>query len=108
MLMLSANDRYSTTSVYTELRDGAREGDDGSRLLTIENHLGVPVVVTLEDDGTGGDGDFSASASSAQDKARSFRMKKAGCVFLGLAERREGHHTVYFLFSNTLVYPYCA
>lgn len=72
--------RYSTTSVYTELRDGAREDDDGSRLLTVENHLGVPVVVTLEDDDTEGDGDLSASpsASSMQDKARAFRKKKAG------------------------------
>lgn len=74
--------RYSTTSVYTELRDGAREGDDGSRLLTIENHLGVPVVVTLEDEVSEGDEELSvaASASSMQEKARPFRMKKAGYV----------------------------
>lgn len=41
--------RYSTTSVYTEMRDGTRDGDDGSRILTIENHLGVTVTITLED-----------------------------------------------------------
>lgn len=40
--------RYSTTSVYTELRHGTRDDDDGSRLLTIENHLGVAVRVLLE------------------------------------------------------------
>lgn len=42
--------RYSSTSVYTELRDGKRADDDGSRLLTIENHLGVGVTVTLEEE----------------------------------------------------------
>lgn len=47
--------RYSTTSVYTELRDGAREDDDGSRLLTIENHLGLAVSVTLEEQSSGAD-----------------------------------------------------
>lgn len=44
--------RYSSTSVYTELRDGKRADDDGSRLLTIENHLGVGVTVTLEEQDT--------------------------------------------------------
>lgn len=41
--------RYSSTSVYTELRAGKRDDDDGSRLLSIENHLGVPATVTLEE-----------------------------------------------------------
>lgn len=69
--------RYSTTSVYTELRDGARDGDDGSRLLTIENHLGIPVSVTLEEDEEEDDLDLSGSASM-HGRARSFRNKKAG------------------------------
>ena len=42
--------RYSTKSVYTELRDGA--GDD-SRVLVVENHLGLVVTVSLEDDAGG-------------------------------------------------------
>lgn len=64
--------------MYTELRDGARDGDDGSRLLTIENHLGVPVSVTLEDDDAEEDDlDLSGSASM-HGRALSFRTKKAG------------------------------
>lgn len=69
--------RYSTTSVYTELRDGARDGDDGSRLLTIENHLGVPVSVTLEDDDTEEDDLVPSESPSIQKRARSFRIKRA-------------------------------
>lgn len=38
--------RYSTKSVYTELRDGAQ---DDSRVLVVENHLGLIVTVSLED-----------------------------------------------------------
>lgn len=67
---LRAEHRYSTTSVYTELRDGT-DGDDGTRLLTIENHLGVPVRVTLEDKP-------SSSEEAARDKGRPFRLKKTG------------------------------
>ncbi|CAM9288314.1 unnamed protein product, partial [Ectocarpus sp. 8 AP-2014] len=65
-----AKTRYSTTSVYTEQRDG-NDGDDGTRLLTIENHLGVPVRVTLEDDA-------SSSGAAAREKGRPFGLKKAG------------------------------
>lgn len=56
--------RYSTTSVYTELRYGTGEGDDGSRLLTIENHLGVPVTVSLEH--TDGAGEDALETSSSR------------------------------------------
>lgn len=67
--------------MYTELRDGAGDGDDGSRLLTIENHLGVPVSVTLEEDEDEEEDDLGLSESgsaSTHGRARSFRPKKTG------------------------------
>lgn len=36
--------------MYTELRDGAR---DDSRVLVVENHLGLVVTVSLEDEAEG-------------------------------------------------------
>ena len=68
-----ARRRYSTTSVYTELRDGIRDDDDGSRILTIENHLGVVVRVTLEDDGDGEDDLVTSGSRHDRSRSRSFR-----------------------------------
>lgn len=49
-----------------------RDDDDGSRLLTIENHLGVAVTVTLEDD------DAAEISPSASTKSFRMPMKKSG------------------------------
>lgn len=66
--------------MYTELRDGARDGDDGSRLLTIENHLGVAVSVTLEEEDDDGEEDELelSGSSSMHGRARSFRLRRSG------------------------------